>query len=182
MVSPGFLRLPDSAVCRWWLRDLQGKVPSAGPLSLGTENLLPLPALPLLFLVLLCQGQGRPYRGGSRDAVPAQGSGKPISEGDRRPLSWPQEEGRSEGSPRVLPDSGTQEPPSEIQEGSMQGEEGDCQAPSKARGNWPLCSMDTLQGSQMCVVRSSLIKTLVTDIAGSESGHCVSVTAHLKVS
>lgn len=127
-------------MCRWRheLRDLHGKAPSAGPLSLGTENLLPLPALPLLSLLLLCQGQGWPYRGGSREDVPARGSGKPISEGDRRLLSWPQEEGRSEGSPRVLPDSGTHEPPSEIQEGSTKGEEGDGQAPSKARGNWPL--------------------------------------------
>lgn len=43
------------------------------------------------------------------------------------------------------------------------------------------CLMDTSQGSQMCVVRSSLIKTLVADIAGFESGHRVSVTAHWKV-
>lgn len=46
------------------------------------------------------------------------------------------EVGRSGGSPRIIPDSGTHEPPSELQEGNSQGEEGDCKAPLEARGNW----------------------------------------------
>lgn len=65
-----------------------------------------------------------------------------MSEGERSPVYGPQEGGRevgrSGGSPCVLPDSGTHEPPSETREGNKQGEEGDSQAPLKARGNWPL--------------------------------------------
>lgn len=74
-------------------------------------------------------------------------------------LSWPQGEAWSR--------------PWQVIWTSRSREEGNCQAlagPLTGQRNVTHCSTHTLQGSRMCV-RSSLIKTLVTDIMGSKSGH-----------
>lgn len=141
MASPGLLRLQGCAVYRWLhrLRDLQGEVPAAGPLCLGTRSPLPILGLPPHSLVAPLSRAALAYRGRSWEDTLAQGSEKSLSEVRGSHFLDLKEEGAGVdlGSPRVLPDSGTHEPSPEIQEGNTRREEGSFQAPPKARGDRP---------------------------------------------